>query len=167
MEIIYSFPPVADSRSRVLILGSMPGKESLRKRQYYGHAQNAFWPLMCAMLEEPYNEDYDSRLDMLLRHGLALWDVIQSCERKSSLDSDIKNAVVNDFHNFFAKHNAIRHVFFNGQMAHNTFARHVGFHFENIQFTKLGSTSPAHAIKFEKRLKDWQQILTILREEDE
>ena len=78
MQNIRCFEPVADQNSRVLILGSMPGKESLRKQQYYGHKQNAFWRLMCALLEKPYDEDYEKRLKMLLEHRIALWDVIQS-----------------------------------------------------------------------------------------
>ncbi len=162
METIYSFEPVVDGRSRILILGSMPGKESLRKQQYYGHAQNAFWKLMSALLNEPHYEDYEKRLDMLLRNSIALWDVIQSCERKSSLDSDIKNAEAHDFAAFFAAHPNIRRVFFNGHMAYNTFARQVGFEFNEIVFERLGSTSPAHAISFEKRLTDWKRILTYL-----
>ncbi len=162
METIYSFKPVADSHSRLLILGSMPGKESLRKHQYYGHAQNAFWKLMCALLNEPFYEDYENRLDMLRRNGIALWDVIQSCERESSLDSDIKKAEANDFPAFFAAHPGIRHVFFNGNMAYNTFARQVGIDFASIAFERLGSTSPAHAISFEKRLADWKRLLTYI-----
>lgn len=165
METLYSFAPVADSRSRMLILGSMPGKASLRKHQYYGHPQNAFWRLMCVLLKEPFADDYETRVNMLLRRGIALWDVIQSCRRQSSLDADIRNAVVNDFSSFFKQHPAIRHVFFNGQMAHNTFARHVGFDFDGIKFHRLGSTSPAHAIPFEKRVEDWYKLLPYLEEE--
>jgi len=161
METIYSFDPVVDSHSRILILGSMPGKESLRKHQYYGHTQNAFWRLMSALLNEPFFEDYQKRLDMLLRHDIALWDVIKSCERKSSLDSDIKNAAAHDFAAFFSAYPKVSHVFFNGHMAYNTFARQVGFEFAGITFERLGSTSPAHAISFEKRLEDWKRILDI------
>jgi TDG/mug DNA glycosylase family protein len=163
MSTIYSFDPLVNKNCRVLILGSMPGKESLRKGQYYGHAQNAFWRLMSALLNEPYFEDYNERLAMLLRHGIALWDVIRSCDRETSLDAHIKNAVVNDFESFFGAYPDIRHVFLNGQKAYNTFARHVGFKFEGITFERLGSTSPAHAIAFEKRLVDWQRILMFLR----
>lgn len=163
MSTIYSFEPVANERCRILILGSIPGKESLRKHQYYGHAQNAFWRLMSALLHEPFSEDYEERLDMLLHHNIALWDVIKSCERESSLDAHIKNAVVNDFESFFAVHPQIRHVFLNGQKAYNTFARYAGFQFSGITFERLGSTSPAHAISFEKRLEDWQRILPYLR----
>jgi TDG/mug DNA glycosylase family protein len=167
MDTIYSFDPVADSRSRILILGSMPGKESLRKHQYYGHAQNAFWRVMSALLDEPFYDEYEKRLDMLLRHHIAIWDVIKSCERKSSLDADIKKAEAHDFADFFAAHPGITHVFFNGQMAYNTFARQVGFQFAGMTFERLGSTSPAHAIPFDKRLEEWKRILTYTKETQE
>lgn len=153
------FGPVADAQSRVLILGSVPGLESLRKQQYYGHPQNAFWRLMCALLGTPYPQDYGARLDMLRARGIALWDVIQSCERKGSLDAAIRNARVNDFPAFFAAHPRIGHVFFNGSMARRIFARQVGFGFAGVGFTPLGSTSPAHAVTFEARLADWRRIL--------
>ncbi len=167
MNTIYSFGPIADEQSRILILGSIPGKESLRKQQYYGHTQNAFWRLMSTLLDEPFHEDYEDRIGMLLRHHIALWDVIKSCERESSLDAHIKNAVVNDFASLFAAHPKITHIFFNGQKAFDTFARHVGFEFHGLSFERLGSTSPAHAISFEKRLKDWQRILPYIRRTDD
>lgn len=162
MHTIRSFKPVVNSQSRVLILGSMPGGESLRKNQYYGHEQNAFWPLISKLLNVPCPADYQARLDMLLSRGIALWDVIKSCERKGSLDSNIKNAAVNDFNEFFADYPSIKHVFFNGSKAYSMFLRHIGFAFENIEFTKLGSTSPAHAVSFETRLYDWKRILPFL-----
>ena len=162
--IVRSFAPVCDTESRILILGSMPGAESLRRQQYYGHKQNAFWKLMCALLGQPETQDYQARLGMLIAHGIALWDVIQNCERKGSLDADIRNPLVNDFHAFFASHPQIRHVFFNGAKAHDTFRRYVGFDFVGLHFVRLGSTSPAHAVTFHKRLEDWRRILPYIKE---
>lgn len=158
----HCLPPVADKQSRILILGSMPGKESLRRQQYYGHRHNAFWKLMHALLREPYVQDYQARLDMLLKYGIALWDVIKSCERKSSLDAHIRNPVVNDFGSFFAEHTKIAHVFFNGAKACDTFMRYAGREFAGLSFTRLGSTSPAHTVPFDERRKDWQRILPYL-----
>lgn len=162
MRIIYSFKPVFDNKSGVLILGSVPGGESLRKKQYYAHERNAFWPLISALLNMPCPEDYQARLNMLLSRGIALWDVIKSCERKGSLDSNIKNETINDFADFFIAHTKIKHVFFNGGKAYSLFKSRVGFAFDNIGFTKLGSTSPAHAVTFESRISDWKQILPYL-----
>jgi double-stranded uracil-DNA glycosylase len=161
METLSGFPPIADSISRILILGSMPGEASLRKAQYYGHPQNAFWRLMATLLCEPFTEDYAQRTAMLLRHGVALWDVVNRCERTGSLDSNIKNPKINDFTSFFSLHPAIRRVYFNGQTAYNLFCKNVGFAFTGIAFARLGSTSPAHAVAFEKRIADWRQILPL------
>jgi len=146
----------------VLILGSIPGIESLRKGQYYGHERNAFWYLIYALFGEEYQQDYGERTRFLLRHGIALWDVVKSCERYGSLDSNIKVPVINDFNWFFSTHPYVKHVFFNGRTAYSLFRKHVGFSFEGVTFTYLKSTSPAHAVAFEKKLEDWQQILSAL-----
>lgn len=158
MENIYSFMPIADEHCTILILGSIPGRESLRKGEYYGHRQNGFWRLMCALLGEAYSEDYGQRTSMLLRHHIALWDVLQCCERQGSLDANIKNPVVNDFPGFFREHPNIMQVFFNGRTAYQLFKKSVGF-LEGMRFVCLGSTSPAHAVSFEKRLEDWRQVI--------
>lgn len=159
MSEIHSFDPVVDAGCRTLVLGSIPGTESLRKRQYYGHAQNAFWRLMSALLGEPLYEEYGERLAMLLRHRIALWDVVKSCDRQGSLDAHIRNAAVNDFSAFFAAYPRITRVFFNGSAAYTMFARFVGFDISGVTFERLGSTSPAHAIPFEKRLANWNRVL--------
>lgn len=161
METICGFPPIADARSRVLILGSMPSVASLRKGQYYGHPQNAFWRLMTALLDEPFCEDYGERTAMLLRHGVALWDVVHCCERAGSLDAHIKNPEINDFASFFSSHPHIHSVYLNGQTAYSLFKKNVGFAFPGMAFVRLGSTSPAHAVPFEARLEDWHRILPL------
>jgi hypoxanthine-DNA glycosylase len=161
METLRGFAPIADENSRILILGSMPSVASLRKGQYYRHPQNAFWRLMPALLGEPYTEDYAQRTAMLLRHGVALWDVLKSCEREGSLDSHIKRPEVNNFAAFFDTHPRIRRVCLNGGAAYALFKKHVGFAYPNLEFTRLGSTSPAHAVTFEQRLNDWQRILPL------
>lgn len=127
----------------------------------YGNPQNAFWRLMPALLNEPFTEDYAQRTAMLLRHGVALWDVLKSCEREGSLDSNIKRPEVNDFPAFFAAHPRIIRVYLNGGMAYTLFKKHAGFNYPGIEFTRLGSTSPAHAVPFEERLLDWRHILPL------
>ena len=161
MEPLYGFAPIADKNSRILILGSMPSVASLRKGQYYGNPQNAFWRLMAELLNEPYTEDYAEKTAMLLRNGIALWDVLRSCERAGSLDSNIKRPEVNDFSVFFNAHPHISCVYLNGGAAYTLFKKHVGFSFECIEFVRLGSTSPAHTVPFEQKLADWQQILRL------
>lgn len=159
MSTIYSFAPIANASSRVLILGSMPGAESLRKQQYYGYTHNTFWRVLYTLLYEPFSTDYEQRKQFVLKSGIALWDVIASCEREGSLDARIRNPKTNDFASFFAVYPSVRQVFFNGKTAHNIFKRQVGFDFDGLKFTTLGSTSPAHAVPFETRLADWRKIL--------
>jgi hypoxanthine-DNA glycosylase len=163
--MIVGFPPVADARSRVLILGSMPSEASLAKGQYYAHPRNAFWPLMSALLGEPQRSDYAARLDMLLRHGVALWDVAAACEREGSGDAAIRDVIVNDFPAFFAAHPAIRRVYFNGGKAWALYRQHVLPTVDGYVCERLGSTSPAHVISFEARLMDWRRLTDYLREE--
>lgn len=161
METLHGFPPIADEHSRILILGSMPSVESLRRGQYYGNPQNTFWRLMVELLGEPFSEDYSERTALLLRHGVALWDVLESCERPGSLDSNIKRPEVNDFPAFFAAYPHISRVYLNGGTAYALFKKHVGFDYPGIVFARLGSTSPAHAVPFEERLSDWRRILPL------
>ena len=92
--------PVADARTRALVLGSFPGLRSLQQQQYYAHPQNQFWPLLQALwpaCPQPARNDYAGRCEWLLSRGLGLWDVYASCEREGSLDSAIRAAEVNDF----------------------------------------------------------------------
>jgi len=163
--MITGFAPIADEDSRALILGSMPSEASLAKGEYYGHPRNAFWPLISALLGEPMRSSYAARVDMLRRNGIALWDVVASCEREGSGDAAIRRVVVNDFPAFYAAHPNIRYVFFNGGKAWELYKRHVGFDEGRHVYERLGSTSPAHAVPFESRLKDWQRLITRLREE--
>jgi TDG/mug DNA glycosylase family protein len=163
--MISGFAPIADNDSRVLILGSMPSEASLAKGEYYGNPRNAFWPLVSALLGEPFRNDYAARVDMLLRHNIALWDVVASCEREGSSDANIRNVIINNFPAFYAAHPAIRHVFFNGGKAWSLYKKHVGFKEVSPAWSRLGSTSPAHVVNFEARLQDWQRLMDRLREE--
>lgn len=158
--MIQSFKPIIDSESKVLILGSVPGEVSLKEQQYYAHPRNSFWKILFALFEEPYEEDYEKRKAFLARHHIALWDVIEQCEREGSLDTAIKAEKANDFDWLFKTYPNIQAVLFNGVKAHEVFRKKVGFKYEGIAFYKLGSTSPARAVNFEKKLKEWQVICT-------
>ncbi|HEU0126064.1 MAG TPA: DNA-deoxyinosine glycosylase, partial [Flavobacterium sp.] len=96
----FSFAPISSKKSKVLILGTMPGIKSLELNQYYGHAQNNFWKFMFLILKEEFSYDYETRKNLLLQNNIALWDVLQFCDRVGSLDSAIKNEIANDFENF-------------------------------------------------------------------
>ena len=158
-SLIYSFAPIADSKSKVLILGTMPGKESLRMNEYYAHRQNAFWKIIFQLHEIPLSTEYQVKRGVLLQNRIALWDVLKACTRKSSLDNDIKMEEPNDLHTFLSSHPDISKIFFNGNVA----ARYFRKYFPNISLPNqvLPSTSPAHAIKWEQKLAVWQVIKTI------
>lgn len=159
-----SFAPIADGRSRVLVLGSMPGRESLRASQYYAHPRNAFWTIMGALLRFDPKLPYEARVRALRSAGIALWDVLHSCKRDGSLDSSIEAAseTANDFRAFFRAHPAIRTVFFNGAKAQSAFERHVRHALADIEprYERLPSTSPAHAgMPVAKKLAAWRTAL--------
>lgn len=162
MHRIRSFPPVAESDATVLILGSMPGKESLKHNQYYAHPQNAFWKIMGELVGARRELPYPERLLKLTAAHIALWDVLKTCEREGSLDSDIQNETANDFAAFFKAHPLITHVFFNGAKAEHSFNKFVrGRHaLPQLEFTRLPSTSPAHAgMRYGEKLKLWSAAL--------
>jgi len=161
----HSFPPVIDARSRTLILGSMPGKASLRAQEYYAHPRNLFWHFAELLWGVNRSEPYETRKERLLDRRVALWDVLESCSRETSLDSDIEpdTIVPNDFSQLFARHRSIRTVCFNGAKSAEVFERQVVPNLaraERIEFHRLPSTSPANAsIPFEKKLAAWRITL--------
>ncbi|MCA8974312.1 MAG: DNA-deoxyinosine glycosylase, partial [Planctomycetes bacterium] len=150
-ERVDSFAPIAGPRARLLIVGSIPGARSLQAGQYYAHPQNAFWPIVGAVLGFDHAQPYPERTRQLRRHGVALWDVLQSCERAGSLDSAIvaDSVRVNDFAAFFARHRRIDRVLCNGGTAFAKFDRLVRPELAASGIVptvvRMPSTSPAHA----------------------
>jgi double-stranded uracil-DNA glycosylase len=159
----YSFPPFADANARLLILGTLPGDESLRLQQYYGHPRNHFWPLIAALVREPLPTEFLARKDMLKRHGIALWDVLEGAERIGSSDAAIRNPTINAFKKFFADYLKIKAVAFNGQKARELFRRYVikpGIVGEDrITAIDLPSSSPLYTASFEDKLSAWREKL--------
>ncbi len=160
------FPAIEDDAARILILGSMPSGASLDAGQYYAHPRNAFWKIIGELLELSEGATYAQRCAALRSAGIALWDVLEFCERPTSLDSDIApdTMVVNDFEAFFTSHPNIRAVFFNGAKAEDVFRKRVrptlsGVH-TDLPCARLPSTSPAHAsMRFDTKLAHWRRIL--------
>lgn len=136
---------IADIDAAVIILGTFPGEESLATQHYYAHQRNLFWDMMEEICGAGRQHPYEIRCQILRKNRIAVWDVIQACEREGSADSRIKRAVANDFSAFFAAHQC-RTLFFNGKMASALFARHVDpCCFESSALFALPSTSPANA----------------------
>jgi hypoxanthine-DNA glycosylase len=163
-----SFPPIESKSARVLVLGSMPGAASLQAGRYYAYPHNAFWPIMGELLGAGPAVAYAKRVLLLRRAGLALWDVMASCVREGSLDSDIDedSIVPNDFPAFFDAHPHVTQVCFNGAKAETCFHRYVRPHLSDhgLEFTRLPSTSPAHAsLSMEKKLRAWRAVAEALK----
>lgn len=155
---IFSFPSISDPEATILILGTMPGVQSLQLQQYYGHPRNLFWKLLFTIYGEEYSAHYHEKKNLLLKNKVALWDVLQACEREGSLDSAIVKEVANDFKSFLEAHPKITHIYFNGQKAAHYFKRYAQLDKSYI-LTTLPSTSPANAGKsFEAKLAEWKAI---------
>lgn len=95
-HVKHTFSPVYNEESRILILGSFPSVKSRENQFYYGHPQNRFWKVIAGIFKEPLPQTIDEKEDLLLRHRIAVWDVIDSCDIVGSSDSSIRNVVPND-----------------------------------------------------------------------
>lgn len=166
-ERIYGFPPVSGGDPGVLILGSMPSVRSLEYGRYYGHPRNHFWKLIFAVLELPPEIDYELRLEVLRREGIALWDVIAHCRREGSLDQAIRDPVCNDIGGFIRDHPGLCLICFNGSTAERQYYRCIDD--EKISkkpaFLRLPSSSPiptrVHK-RWEDKLPEWKVIARYL-----
>lgn len=168
------FPPIARRDARVLILGSMPSVASLEKQQYYGHPRNAFWPIMCRLFAgtDVSKLSYAQRKRQVKESKVAVWDVMATCERPGSLDSAINEAsiVPNDFVDFFNRHAKIRHVFFNGAKAEQSFRRYVLANVDPLRpkmvYERLPSTSPAMAsLSLAEKTQAWKIVAAAVNDE--
>lgn len=159
----HPFPPLYDENSKILILGSFPSVKSREMAFFYGHPQNRFWKLLSRLLEAPFPETVPERRAFLLAHGIALWDVIASCEIHGSSDASIRNAVPNDLRQIL-DHAQIRQVYVNGQTAGKLYRK-----YQEKPLTEayggcakaivLPSTSPANAAWTMDRLMEaWRVI---------
>ncbi|MBS0416312.1 MAG: DNA-deoxyinosine glycosylase [Proteobacteria bacterium] len=155
--------PIISDTSRVLILGTLPGDESLRLQQYYANPRNPFWAILAAVFEVSPSPKYSERVRFLHRRGLALWDVLKGADREGSLDSRIQKGRVNDFPALFAQYPALTAVVFNGVGAQKRFQRYVrgsamlGTH----RFMTLPNTSPTpgrYVLPLPKKIEEWKAL---------
>lgn len=148
----------------------MPGQRSLDEQKYYAHPQNAFWFIMGELFSAGPELPYRERCERLRVARVAVWDVLQSCQRQGSLDASIlrDSIIPNDFSTFFQNHSRIQHVFFNGARAHEIFSRTVGPSLSDalqnrLNLHRLPSTSPAHAsLNKKEKLDKWRLLLSAL-----
>jgi double-stranded uracil-DNA glycosylase len=148
-----SFPPIAAPTARILILGTMPGEESLAHGEYYANPRNQFWRIMQELFGVPLSAPYAERI--------ALWDVLHSCDRLGSLDSAIKNAVPNDYGELLASMPELKAIAFDGKKSAAWFERWVTVDISGLRKLVLPSTSPAAAMAFEKKLAAWAVLKSV------
>ncbi|RUP07932.1 DNA-deoxyinosine glycosylase [Hyphomicrobium sp.] len=162
-SVKYSFPPISPAGARLLILGTLPGEESLRRQQYYGHPRNHFWPLIAALADKPLPLSYEDRLALLNVNRWAVWDVLEGAERIGSADAAIRNPAANAFGAYFAANPEIRAIAFNGQKARTLFRRFVikpGIVAENdFAMIALPSSSPLYTKTLDEKLAVWREKL--------
>ena len=162
---LQGFRPIADRQARLLILGPMPGAASLAAGQYYAHPRNAFWPLLESVWGISAALSYAARTRAVRAAGIAIWDVLATCRRSSSLDADIEQAsiIANDFAGFFRRHPHIQLIGFNGGTAQALYRRHVlptlPDSLQGIPTARLPSTSPAHAaLSPQRKAQHWRKL---------
>ena len=161
MEIIHPFPPLYDEHSSILILGSFPSVKSREAMFFYGHPQNRFWKVVSGLLAEPLPVTVPEKRAMLLKHHIAVWDVIHSCEITGSSDASIRNAVPNDL-SVILDAAPIRQIFTNGGTSQQLYEKYIA-PLTGIKDIRLPSTSPANAAWSVERLSAcWAVILEYL-----
>jgi hypoxanthine-DNA glycosylase len=149
----------------VLVLGTLPGEESLRRGEYYAHPRNLFWPIVFGLFDAVPPADYGERVAFVARRRIALWDVVASGERLASADATIRAEIPNAIDALIARHPAIRAVAFNGGGAQRLHDRHFARR-ADIAYLALPSTSPAYArLGFAEKLAQWAALRDVLRAE--
>lgn len=163
-ELIYSFPPIVDERSRILILGTAPGNSSLGKEEYYAHPRNEIWKLIAFFCDKPIPKTYLDKILLLEEAEIALWDICYSCDRKKgSLDSAIKNIIPNDIPAFIRKYPNIKVIAFNGRPTQMMYDRYFK-RYKDITYINLYSSSSANIYGFETKLETWHELINHMDE---
>lgn len=159
-KLQHEFAPVYDTNSRILILGSFPSVKSREQQFFYGHPQNRFWKVMAQVLNEKVPQTIPEKKEMLLRHHIALWDVIASCDIAGSSDSSIRNVVPNDLAYIIGR-SQITKIYANGAKSKQLYDKYLAKEL-GIEAVQLPSTSPANAAySVERLLEYWQNIRKI------
>lgn len=158
-----AFAPVVNKRTRLLVLGSLPGDASMKAAQYYAHPQNGFWRLIGGVIDRDLVAlPYEDRLEALKAAGVGLWDVIASAERPGSLDAAIRSPEAADLRGLIASLPDLRAVAFNGATAAKT-GRRVLAGLEGFARFDLPSSSPAHTRPIVEKAEAWSVLKPVLR----
>ncbi|THE13067.1 DNA-deoxyinosine glycosylase [Bacillus timonensis] len=162
VERIFGLEPIVGEDPRILILGSMPSVESLRKQEYYGNQRNHFWKIMFMLFDSHELTDYKDKIAFVKERKIALWDVLYSCHREGSLDSSIKNEEPNEIEAFVKNHPNLRLIACNGTKSYKSYQKYIGLHrLPGVEVIKLPSTSPVpgkYNKTLEGKLQEWKII---------
>lgn len=158
----HTLEPIFDDNSKILILGTMPSPKSRQNNFYYGNPQNRFWRVMADILNEPLPQNNQQRKELMLSHGIALWDVLKSCTIDGADDSTIKNPVPNDL-NIIISQTQIKTVFTTGKKAYSLYNRFCKKS-TGIEAVSLPSTSPANCrhYTYEDILREYSVLLAYI-----
>lgn len=153
----HNIQPIYNDYSTILILGSFPSVKSREAQFFYHHPQNRFWKILASLFEENIPISIDDKKAFLLKHHIAVWDVIESCDIKGSSDSSIQNVKVNDL-SIILNHSPIRYILTNGKKSHQLYQKYC-LPITQIEDICLPSSSPANAqYSLEKLIHEWQII---------
>ena len=157
MPIFHPIPPVWDSTSRILILGSFPSVKSREQMFFYGHPQNRFWKVVSHIYHEPCPEDIPQKKSFLIRHHIAVWDVVASCDIEGSSDASMRHVEVNDI-NEILNQASILNIFLNGKTAEKYYRKYT-YTATGREAITLPSTSPANAAwSLDRLIEAWRVI---------
>jgi hypoxanthine-DNA glycosylase len=155
----HAFPAIVDSRTRVAVVGSLPGERSLAAQQYYAHPQNQFWQLIGEVIEKDLTPlDYHARLTALLDARIGLWDVVATARRTGSTDAAIRDHQARDLTAFIRDLPSLRAIGFNGGTAHAIGTRALGSDMPHVARILLPSSSPLHTAGLAAKLPAWLQL---------
>jgi len=160
------FDPVVDAHTRLLVLGSLPGEQSLARNEYYGNKQNRFWMLMSEVTgTDLVALDYPSRLAALRTRHVGLWDVVAEAQREGSLDSRIRERDDNDLLALIATLPQLKAIAFNGTIAARLGLKVLGDRAAHLSVFQLPSSSPAYTLAYASKLEVWRSLRSCLQGE--
>jgi len=155
---IEGLPPIENTACQILILGTMPGVESLKQQAYYANPRNLFWKLLSEVTGKPVPEKYEDKKAWLMNNKIALWDTCRTCIRNGSLDSNISEEMPNDIRDFISTHLHLKAIGFNGKTSERLFRKHMA-DIDTVNLIPLPSSSPANAsIQWEKKVEEWSKL---------
>lgn len=161
--------PIINNESQILILGTIPGNDSISKNEYYANSDNVFWDIIYRVFNEAVNADhlielsYDEKKQLILKNNLGLWDILESCERKGNRDSKIRNEICNNIPDFISKYPNIKEIIFNGQKACDYFKKSFPALSNSTSFRVMYSTSPSNPVNTFYILYKWSELKRLLQ----